>query len=56
MSLAHLSSSNENILASTTTFQFLQATRSTTSLWQAVDDNEGCKKEDVIAVSGNNVY
>ena len=52
MSAAHLSSNPTRVYASNTTFAFLKQDKAGSSQWQAVDDNDKCTKEEVLAVSG----
>lgn len=49
---AHLSSNPGRVYAANTTFAFLKQDKAGSSQWQAVDDNDKCTKEEVLAVSG----
>ena len=52
MASAHLSSHPSRVYSASTTFAFLKQDKSSNTLWNAVDDNANCTKEEVLAVSG----
>ena len=54
MCAAHLSSNPARVYAANTTFAFLKQDKAGSSQWNAVDDNDKCTKEEVLAVSGFN--
>ena len=51
-SSAHMTSNQNRIFASNATLQFITQDKAASTQWNAVDDNEKCSKEAVIALSG----
>ena len=54
-SAAHMSSTPARIYSAETTWAFLKQDKAGSTLWNAVDDNDKCKKEEVIGVAGKHI-